>query len=138
MERVGLISAPFEEIVNPVSLKFKDPELERLYMEAQTNLKFLTSATRRYLIALAVIYLLFTGVSMFSDIFNAVYDEDITYMILDFGVIPVMILELIFYCRPSLAIARGTVTTVYSILCIIHNDYIFFGESFPYPCDSGE
>ena len=138
MERVGLISAPFEEIVNPVSLKFKDPELERLYTEAQTNLKFLTSATRRYLIILTVIYILYSTFAIVLDFVYEEYNVNLTFVILDFGVFLLMFLEVIFYCCPSLSMARGVLISVYAIICIIHNDYIFYGEFFPYPCDGGE
>ena len=138
MERIGLISAPFEEIVNSFSLKFKDLELENLYMEAQASLKFLTSATRRYLQFLVIALFILMMFEIITSFTAPEYELDTASLVIDFVVFLGIALEVLFYFCPLLSIARGTIVTVFLIIAIIHNDYIIYGQFMFYPCDGGE
>ena len=138
MERIGLISAPFEEIVNSLSLKFKDPELEDLYMEAQISLKFLTNATRRYLLFLCIAITLLLIFEITTNLTTPEIEIDTATWVVDFAAIFVILLEVLFYCCPLLSIVRGTIMTIYLIVGVTHNDYIIYGQFLFYPCDGGE
>ena len=134
MERIGLISQSFEDSIYTFSLKFKDPELEEAYVEAQTSLKFVSATNKRFLIFILAGHFSFH----IMDISSALgINPDYTFKLetwIVYGFLPLIILmEMVFYFCRSMASARGIPITILGAFVLFHNNFDTFESEMFYP-----
>ena len=134
MERIGLISQPFETSINQFSLKFKDSELEDAYVEAQTSLKFLTSTNKRFLLFILIGHFSFHMLDIISALgINPDYTFKMETWIV-YGMLPIIaILEALFFCFTCLSVCRSLAITILGAFVLFHNNFDTFESEVFYP-----
>ena len=139
MEHIGLIFQPFESSINCLTLKFNDPELEAAYIEGQISLKFLSAATKRFLLFILIGEL---SLNLLDVISAAGLNPNYTFALgiwIVYSLLPVVvILEVLFYFNTSLSIARGTPITVIGAFILFHNNYSMYKDETFYPYNGSE
>ena len=134
MERIGLISQPFETSIHGFSLKFKDPELESRYLEGQVSLRYVNSGAKHFLLLI----LLGHGAVAILDIVAAAgvnpdYHFSLETWIVYSMLLVIAIMEITFYFYSSLSECRGLALTIIGGFALFHDNYDTFNSDQFYP-----
>ena len=134
MERIGLIDRPLEANIFRCTLKFKDPLIESSYIDAQTSLKLLSTATRKFLLIVLIGDMVLHVVSLFSaSKLNSIPISEPSLWINHGLILLTYVLEALFYWYAPLFVARGLAITIFGALVLFQDNFYTFESQAFYP-----
>jgi len=134
MESKGIIQDSFETNIYPDSLRFKDAQLEKDYVNAKTEFKLLSANSKFFLLAALLGHFIF---ALFDIIAALGLDPNYTLSteawVFYSLMIPSALCEAICFLCTKLSPCRGIVVTILGCLILFHNDFNTFSPDTFYP-----
>jgi len=132
--QIGLLQGLFDESIYPFTLEFTNTELESSYMAARKTMVMLTTSSKRFLMAVAIGFVIVILLDMGSALsFNTQYKYSSTMWIVYCTMFPALAAEAVCFCCDKFADFRGISITLVGCFVLFYNSSCVYYNVLFYP-----